>query len=180
MYAHTYVRTYIHVWNIECIRNARIKYIKLIISLWYWRSDVAVMKFVCDVWPTRRIDWWDSKLSVVYGCACESGINERHDWSPDPSTLKVGIHRQVFNEETVTTPGGTAFTDNYLGRLEFLFEGDQVCPQTWVYIYAINSFCVLYTCMIPYNTELLSLSSSTQLGSYFGGTVAAVDVNGDG
>ena len=178
----TYVRTYIHVWNIECIRNARIKiykgnYFIMILTKRCSSHEICMLR-MCDT--TRRIGRWDSKLRVVYGCVCESGINERHDWSPDPSTLKVGIHRQVFNEETVTTPGGTAFTDNYLGRLEFLFEGNQVCPQTWVYIYAITSFCVLYTCMIPYNTELLSLSSSTQLGSYFGGTVAAVDVNGDG
>lgn len=47
-----------------------------------------------------------------------------------PSKIKVGIHRQVFNEETVTLGDGTAFTDNYLGRLEFLFEGEQVCSYT--------------------------------------------------
>lgn len=152
-----------------------------IMIIWHKRCSSHEICMWCVT--TERID----TVGLQALCCVRLCLWIRTKWvswvtCPDPSTLKVGIHRQVFNVETVTTLGGDAFTDNYLGRLEFLFEGDQVCPHTWVYIYAISSFCVLYAYVLDslQYTELLSLSSSTQLGSYFGGTVAAVDVNGDG
>ena len=60
-----------------------------------------------------------------------------------PFADKVGIHRQVFNRETVNLPNGDPVTDNYLGRLVFLFEGDQVCWHAYLCAYMHICMCIV-------------------------------------
>ena len=48
-----------------------------------------------------------------------------------------------------------------------------MCIHAYMYVYSITLF-------VHVNLHCIHIIPLMQLGSYFGGTVAAVDVNGDG